>query len=1110
MVFRYFRLRMYALLSGIIVLCTACLAPGKAPRSAFAPGKNIEPHRELYGNLPLSFEANHGQTDPQVSFLSHGPGYALFLTATEAVLTLNANSPVSPASPTVVRMQVLGANLTPQVVGTEQLAGTVNYLRGNDPTLWRTNIPTYGKVHYHNVYSGIDLVYYGKQRQLEYDFIVTPGAVPAAIRLSFTDKIGQPLQQTLDNQGNLLLHTAVGDVQVHKPFIYQEDNGVRTEVAGSYTLQGSTVGFQVASYDTSKPLVIDPKLIVYSTFLGGDRGDSAFAMALDSARNVYLAGQTLSANFPLSTDVVDPTVDPTNGDAFVTKLNDTGTKILYPTYLGGAGADVAKAIAVDDIGNAYIAGETLATEPLTLDFPTTPNAVQPTPGGGISDAFVAKLDSTGSTLLYSTYLGGAAYDRANGIAIDGTGSAYVAGHTPSDLSVLSVPGSGTYKQFGSGPLAPSNPAALPHDAFVIKLTADGSQRRYTAVFSARAYEEATAIAVNNVGVAYVVGATSSRDFPTTSNALRTRGVDGDSNAFVTKLDATGTQLRYSTELGSVEGTILDPQGEIALAVAIDNADNAVVTGVTRAPGFPTSDAALVSQLDGVQDGFLTVLDVNAPIPEDDEELTPLYSTYLGLNNALRVSGLVVESLAAPGPARAVLQNLLVYLVGTIGPAESPSLPSRCAVQPVYGGGLSDAFLLKMEVNFKKPDEDGVVVPNDSGIGYSTYLGGSERDEAHGLAVDSDGNMYIAGFTRSASFPTAPGSFQTDLKGEEDAFVTKIDTLSNAPCTDLRLTMTDSPDPVPVGGTITYSLAVSNFGPDLATNVIVTNTLPDGVTVTKVTPSVGQCSGTSTIVCDLGTIPSTKTEQITIVGVAKSAGNLINRATVTASSPEVDENNNTVAASTTVVSGNLVTVTLHHEANTSGQVISKPEGISCPPDCSEAFPPGTPVILTATPGTTTSTFRGWGGACAEAKTSSFCKFTVSGALTVEANFALANGLAGEWVSATQTCQAKGKQKPPRCQVSGTLKVINTGTDRAAKFIIRFFFADSPTLNAGYVILKEKKMSGLNAKSEQLFNVDLRLPSGVSSSGRFIVAFIDANAQVAEGDEADNRVVFGPLP
>ena len=316
--------RVYVRLVALGLLCSSCIAPGKLQRSAtesvtgtasvrqsVAQSVTVPPvsrdrttaeiQRDRYGELPLSFEENRGQTDPQVKFLSRGSGYALFLTATEAVLTVQGRgetrknnsdfglptflhqTPISNTqSPMVVRMQLLDANPTPHVAGTEQLSGKVNYMRGSDPALWHTDIPTYRTVRYQEVYPGIDLVYYGKQRRLEYDFIVAPGTDPSTIRLTFTDQAGHPLPQTLDAQGNLILHTPAGEVQLGKPFVYQDNNGSRVEVAGSYAPQGSVVGFQVASYDKSKPLVIDPTLlIVYSTFLGGDRSDSAFAVALD-------------------------------------------------------------------------------------------------------------------------------------------------------------------------------------------------------------------------------------------------------------------------------------------------------------------------------------------------------------------------------------------------------------------------------------------------------------------------------------------------------------------------------------------------------------------------------------------------------------------------------------------------------------------------------------------------------------------------------------------------------------------------------------------------------------------------------------------------------------
>lgn len=254
----------------------------------------------------------------------------------------------------------------------------------------------------------------------------------------------------------------------------------------------------------------------------------------------------------------------------------------------------------------------------------------------------------------------------------------------------------------------------------------------------------------------------------------------------------------------------------------------------------------------------------------------------------------------------------------------------------------------------------------------------------------------------------------------------------------------------------------------------------------------------------------QTDTITVVAQATAAGTPINRASVTGSGPDLDENNNTTAVNTSVVNGNSLVVAVSSEAGANGQITSRPEGIACPPDCTEAFPPGTSVNLTAKPDVTTSAFDRWGGACSGSGTSPFCNVTVDGDLAVEAKFVSATGLAGDWVDLTQTCRIKGKKQQPRCRITGTLKVTNTGPVRAGKFITRFFFSDDPTLNAGFVVLKDKKVPALDAGSEHLLHVNLRLPSGVNGTGKYVVAYIDADAQVAEGNEANNRAVFGPLP
>ena len=286
---------------------------------------------EAYGQLPLSFEANVGQIDPQVDFISRGSGYTLFLTPREAVLALrNTHDSAAGAE---LRMKFVGSESRPRVAGQEELPGKVNYLTGKDPRRWRTGVSTYGKVAYQDLYPGVDLVYYGNQRQLEYDFVVHPGTDPNIIALRFEGAD----QLKVDAQGELVLHARGAEIRQRKPLIYQEVDGVRHEVAGSYKLRdGNTVGFQLADYDLSRPLVIDP-VLVYSTLLGGANVDTGVDIAVDASGNAYVSGSTqlliVPSTFPTTPGAFDTTHNGSQ-DAFVTKLNATGSALVYSTFIG--------------------------------------------------------------------------------------------------------------------------------------------------------------------------------------------------------------------------------------------------------------------------------------------------------------------------------------------------------------------------------------------------------------------------------------------------------------------------------------------------------------------------------------------------------------------------------------------------------------------------------------------------------------------------------------------------------------------------------------------------------------------------------------------------------
>src|SRR2546427_769359 len=577
----------------LLALALVSCAPAPATRtSTEIPQATKQQVLVAYGKLPLSFEANQGQTDPQVKFLSRGSGYTLFLTPTEAVLALREGasarnvvdgSPAAkrergqPLQGTVLRMKLLGANPTPRVTGVEELRGRSNYFIGNDPAKWRANVPTYAKVEYRDVYPGVNLVYYGNQRQLEFDFIVAPGADPQRIRLGVegADRLD------LDAQGDLVVHTGGAQVRLQQPHVYQMANGVRQEIESRYVLNDHhQVEVWVAAYDTHKPLVIDPTL-AYSTYLGGNSLDEGFGIAVDSLGQAYVTGVTASLAFPPTAGAFQSS-SAAGEEAFVTKLNPTGAALVYSTYLGGTNSDVSWGIAVDSLGQAYVTGRTSSA-----NFPTTAGAFQPSFPGGFFAAFVTKLNPTGAALVYSTYLGGTGGEQGFSIAVDAAGNAYVTGNT---FSTNFPTTAGAFQpRFGGGD----------NDAFVTKLNtlASGSASLvYSTYLGGTSDENGFGIAVDATGNTYVTGQTGSLDFPTTTGAFRPSFAGGFIDAFVTKLNPTGAALVYSTYLGGTSD-------DFGLGIAVDSFGNAYVTGFTGSLDFPTLGAFQTTSGDGA-DAFV--------------------------------------------------------------------------------------------------------------------------------------------------------------------------------------------------------------------------------------------------------------------------------------------------------------------------------------------------------------------------------------------------------------------------------------------------------------------------------------------------------------------------
>jgi hypothetical protein len=630
------------------------------PRTPGAGAPLTPQLQSAYGRIPMYFEENAGQTDKQVRFIARGAGYALFITNDERVAVLRRHShprldampwesaagaaranhltpeemTVRDAPPTVIRMQLKGANRQPSVNGDELLPGKSNYFIGNDPSKWRTNVAQYARVRVTEAYRGIDVVYYGNQRQLEYDFVIRPGADPRQIRLHYEDAD----RIDVDASGDLVLHVDGAELRQRLPVVYQESGGMRYPVAAAYRrLSAREFGVDLAAYDASRPLVIDPVLL-YSTYLGGSDDDVGVGIAVDASGNAYITGYTRSTNFPTGNPL-----QASNGsgyDVFATKLNAAGSALLYSTYLGGSGDDLGSRIAVDTSGNLYITGSTNSG-----NFPTA-NPLQTLIGGGL-DAFVTKLNASGSALLYSTYLGGSGDDSGTGIAVDASGNAYITGQTRSS-NFPTV-----------NPLQASNGGGI-IDSFVTKLNASGSAL-YSTYLGGSSNDLSEAIAVDTAGNAYITGSTDSSNFPTAVPLQASNG--GSYDAFVTKLNASGSTLLYSTYLG---GSNDDHGG----GIAVDASGNAYIAGPTNSTNFPTVNP-LQASYGGSTDTFVAKLNAAGS--------ALLYSTYLG------------------GSINDIGNDMAIDVAGNVyitGFTDSSDFPTVNPLQASNAGGFGDAFFLK--------------------------------------------------------------------------------------------------------------------------------------------------------------------------------------------------------------------------------------------------------------------------------------------------------------------------------------------------------------------------------------------------------------------------------
>jgi hypothetical protein len=752
--------------------------PATAPSAA-----QKEDFSRDYGKLPLAFEVNQGQTAPEVRYLAHGPSYQLFLTNQEAVLTLRQSSasgkksakgasllaarghhtPNAVAKTSVLRMHFDGANPAAEIAGTKLLPGKTNYFIGNDPKKWHTDVPSYEAVRYQGIYPGVDMLFYGKQQRLEYDFIVAPGADPKAIALS----IAGARKLELNSQGDVLMTVAGSKVALQKPLIYQEINGERREIAGNYTIANDRqIRFSVAAYDHSQPLTIDPVLI-YSTYIGGELIDEAFGLALDAAGDAYIAGGTSSTMFPqMNPETPTAPADLSLGTIFVTELNPTGTALIYSTYLGGSGngsvGEFANAIAVDTASppNIYLTG--LTGSP---DFPpsTALAGFAPTPppsAGGLGSAFIAKLAPSAAgaaQLAYTSYLGGDVFDQGFGIAVDASGNAFIAGVTSST----------TYPQHGT-PITPGQ-ASADGNAFLTEInTAVGGTPSlvYSTYIGGSgtgsptiAYGDvASGLTIDASDNAYIVGTTTSTNFPVKGTAIAGSAAcfaNTNGSAFISVVNTTAPQtLTYSHCLTGTSGEDLAFGVSLGTGVPAVATKVAYITGSTSSANFPVT-ANSIPPAGNVANGVAFVSLVNTATG------TLQYSTFLGGTGS--DTGFSIGSDSAGN----------AYVTGVTASLDFPVTQGALQLKNnnVNPNGFGTAFVSKIS-------------PNGQGIAdlaYSTYFGGQtlsntlpNSDSGEGIVV-SGTNIYVGGYMTAPDMLTSSNAFQTTLggAGATNAFVAEL-------------------------------------------------------------------------------------------------------------------------------------------------------------------------------------------------------------------------------------------------------------------------------------------------------------------------------------------------
>jgi hypothetical protein len=747
---------------------------------------------ERYGKLPLRFEANQGQADPQVKYLARGAGYALSLTNTGAQFAFYDSAPDrheansigssprtrldtmrGPAARwaterheiSTLSMQLVGSQTDASVAGEAPMQGTVNYFAGDDPAQWRSAIPTYGKVRYGGVYPGVDLLYYGSGQQLEFDFVVAPHADPSQIRMRFNGAG----RLSLDKRGDLVIRNAAGDIRFHKPAIYQQAGQERLPIAGGFRIRrNGTVSFQLGAYDRGKPLIVDP-VLAYSTLVGSG---ILTAMAVDEAGEVAVTGLTGIPIF--TTPGAFETKDPLTKDGwaiFVAKVNAEGTGLIFATYLMGTEAQNTNSwvysLGVDGEGNVYVAGQTDES-----NFPATKGAFMAKKPEGNTAGFVSKLNADGTKLIYSTFLGGSkgiepgqvgGIDTLDGMAVDPAGHAYVVGTTWSS-NFPTTPGAFQRK------IKPGN---IRNSCTVSKLNLDGSGLEYATYLGGSFEETCKTIAVDSDGNATVGGFTQSEDYPVTAGSLPRKVTGNGGDGMVSKLNANGTKLLYSTFLGGGSG--LDE----VIQITDDPDGNVYVLGGTDSTDFPTTPGTLFAHSAGSIGSYL------AKFSAADMKL--LYATYLQDKGYVSGYGVAADS---SGNA---------YVTGN----------TSWATFPVTRGALL-TFPYAMEIGDNEAPFLMVLNETASALRYATFLAADGNPGcgcAKAVAVDKDADVYLAGGIIAIDFP-----FTHALMTKGPApYVMKLNAEYMKALPPTAVTVTANVNPQKHGGAVTFTAQVKSVG-----------------------------------------------------------------------------------------------------------------------------------------------------------------------------------------------------------------------------------------------------------------------------------------------------------